>query len=311
MKITTPLLVLALILSPSLLMAQKTDIFVLGYGDKNFVSLTGAYNFSESYENSVIEEKYLKVRKGDSAYYHQLSPKNRKIFFERINISNSDQLYLYNYVEDTLITREVKNLKLIAKLSAYGFVGSSPSKHVFMIGFVVKGDFFINWETPYSNTLVCIGNKNPFITGKLKRMKWKKTERRTFPYDPEYKSVRDWLKKYCREESFKFETEKFEYYLQNLYLYDSLNNSRLEARHLVVKGKKTNAIVFNKVYMDGEAASLSAIGLKAKPQQWTGKLFKNKPPVVFNFLYYTFGCPSIYFLTKEEDSRRILCDNRH
>jgi hypothetical protein len=34
--------------------------------------------------------------------------------------------------------------------------------------------------------------------------------------------------------------------------------------------------------------------------QWTGRLFKGKAPVVFNFITPSFGCHTITFLDKEK-----------
>jgi hypothetical protein len=46
-------------------------------------------------------------------------------------------------------------------------------------------------------------------------------------------------------------------------------------------------------------------------EQWTGKLFKNKPPVILGFQYVAFGCPGITFLSPTEKDIYIYCDNRH
>jgi hypothetical protein len=45
------------------------------------------------------------------------------------------------------------------------------------------------------------------------------------------------------------------------------------------------------------------------PEQWTGKLLKNKPPVAFGFIYE--WCPFITLLDSTYEDIWINCDNRH
>jgi hypothetical protein len=45
--------------------------------------------------------------------------------------------------------------------------------------------------------------------------------------------------------------------------------------------------------------------------QWTGKLFKYKAPVIFGFNGESFGCPHISFLDFSEQSIYKNCDCRH
>jgi hypothetical protein len=46
-------------------------------------------------------------------------------------------------------------------------------------------------------------------------------------------------------------------------------------------------------------------------EQWTGRLFKNKPPVSFGFEYQSFGYHGITLLSETEKEIWISCDNRH
>ncbi|MCF6349602.1 MAG: hypothetical protein L3J23_01040 [Flavobacteriaceae bacterium] len=77
---------------------------------------------------------------------------------------------------------------------------------------------------------------------------------------------------------------------------------------------KNNQIIFNEVFFSGESRSLTSINIgefeKLKTEQWTGKIFKDKP-VMFGFFYKSFGCSWINVLSKLEETIPVLCDNRH
>ncbi len=45
--------------------------------------------------------------------------------------------------------------------------------------------------------------------------------------------------------------------------------------------------------------------------QWTGKLFKDYPPVLFGFVWQSFGCDNIDIIQLPLTTIPILCDNRH
>jgi len=45
--------------------------------------------------------------------------------------------------------------------------------------------------------------------------------------------------------------------------------------------------------------------------QYVGRLFKGKPPVIMGFEYLSFGCDGITFLKKDLPPVYINCDNRH
>ncbi|MFI8605669.1 hypothetical protein ACIGCP_14490 [Cellulophaga baltica] len=68
---------------------------------------------------------------------------------------------------------------------------------------------------------------------------------------------------------------------------------------------------------EGESSSKAPLRIKGEKYdyeenlQYVGRLFKNRPPVVFGFTFKSFGCPSINFIDKNELPIFILCDNRH
>ena len=75
-------------------------------------------------------------------------------------------------------------------------------------------------------------------------------------------------------------------------------------------------VVFDGVFSDSEGASPAPLSFKGeKPNdqllQWTGQLFKDQPPVMFGFMYVSFGCPWIDFLDGSMRNLSFSCDNRH
>lgn len=78
------------------------------------------------------------------------------------------------------------------------------------------------------------------------------------------------------------------------------------AKHSFIINSTTNRKIFETIYHSGEGSDFNALN-----SQFTGKLFKDKPEVIFGFNYHSFGCSSIPFIDKKEESIEIKCDNRH
>lgn len=76
-------------------------------------------------------------------------------------------------------------------------------------------------------------------------------------------------------------------------------------------------MIFEKFYCVHEEPSLVPLNVVGHAKdwrsktQWTGEIFKDRPPVIFGFLFHSSGCPSIDFIEQSENSVRINCDNRH
>jgi len=78
------------------------------------------------------------------------------------------------------------------------------------------------------------------------------------------------------------------------------------ARRLLVLDSETNDRVYETIYYESEGTSLNPLNY-----QWTGKLFKNKPAVIFGFQIHSFDCPTIQFLSMSEKEISLYCDNNH
>ena len=160
-----------------------------------------------------------------------------------------------------------------------------------------------------------MGKENPFVTGGLKPMVWSEIQSEEFPlkFDPQIVPVRNrrWFKDYIPNKSFKFLDKNYAYYIQSL-----AKDGKVKHKYLVVIETLTDEIVFNNVLIDMEGTYLKPLMIENSGSmneifQWTGKLFKNKPPIIYGLIGHSFGCPTIDFLSIEEPSIIILCDNRH
>lgn len=297
---------------PTDLSSQELEIYSLyKYPDNGgFISLTDQYPFHKYEDSSVIADEYLHITDLSERGYHKLSDENRKTFLRRMGITRSDTLFIYNYLLDTLVQYEVEDIKLIAVLSPYGNQ-PPPHPYYYMIGFEIDEKEIEIFGDSIYNSFVYIGEGNPFIKGGLKAIEWEEIGANLFPTDISSPIKKVWFDTYSKGEVYKHETKQYRYFLQNLNFKDQIS-----ARHLVIVELSTDSVVLNKIYNRGEGTGLSGIALKGEKRdypiaQWTGELFRNKPSVVFGFLYHSFGCPGIDFLSEEEGSIYIRCDNRH
>jgi len=88
----------------------------------------------------------------------------------------------------------------------------------------------------------------------------------------------------------------------------------LSERWVIVIRKKDNQTVFNQWFLPGEGSGINSIILDANFRDsgiWTGKILRNRPPILMGNQYQSFGCPSINILGLDEKPIYIQCDNRH
>tara|TARA_R110002012_G_scaffold300941_1_gene500980 strand:- start:3362 stop:4672 length:1311 start_codon:yes stop_codon:yes gene_type:complete len=264
---------------------------------------TAFLNLSETYNENTYNENGDKTKTSILSQTDltkdtiRLNQNQRKKLIHQLKISEFDKVFVYLMEKDSVLSLNIKDLPAIACLNIYGSDNYSNLEDAYEFGF----DF--GKKITDSDNLVYIGKEDPFQLGELRPIVWKQIDDSKFP-----------VKKNLEESHFDMSTFKFSAKKYNYYLQKPLE--RAASYHLVIVDKDSNSIIFNEYYYDSEGTYLKKLKIEGddsetQQSQWTGDLIKNKATVVFGFLGYSFGCPSITVLDKTEPAIRILCDNRH
>jgi hypothetical protein len=272
--------------------------------------LSGFINISEPYEyNYDSEEVQILDKNSIGNDGIQLNQKQKIKFLKSVQISPMDSIFIYNIALDTIYKFSVESMPMEARINIYakGERGISHSDYEF--GFNLGRKYMMGGDN-----FTCVSKTNPFQTGKISPIVWKKITDQYFPvrFDtlPFFNSTREENSRFKAEKSYHFTNEPYNYYLQNL-TYDG----RLSHRYLVITEQKTEQVVMEFSFRSGESSSLTHLTQANDREiyfvQYTGEFFKNKPAVIFGFLGHSFGCPTINFISKSEPPVKILCDNRH
>lgn len=282
------------------------NVTVISSGQKDifsdvFISVSDIYK-----DPMPIQEEVFKNQKNvspDEVRYIELDSKHRRKMLDGLHLTESDSLYVYNYQFNKLQKIPLNKLKAVAYLDFYSMESEEADPGSYMVGFQVEAHQPQGINSQYENAVAYFGNKNPFVEGKMQAIEWKKTGA-------------DISKKYFTHSKLKpGNTFQAQYENLNYYLQDYVENEAVTERKLVVINEK-NEKIFEKTIsnagMDAELAPLNGIDTDAANTiQWTGYLFKGKPPVFFGFIAPYAGCPSISFIDKTEKDFIINCDNRH
>lgn len=296
--------------------AQDLRLFTVNYlpahANKQvcFISLSDVYPLSEHPDSLAIPD--VELMGMDSANYFELHGAYRERFLTSTGISESEKVFIYDYAHEIHFSFFVKDLTVVAMINIYA--GQDDwvfSQRDYMIGFEIDSIQMKNLSNTYYTSLVYVGNEDPFIYHEMKPIFWEKINHQNIPFSDKYLSAMPWLSRMTVGNTFKFDTNEYRYLVQDL-----IQSDIILGRHLLIVDLKTNKTVCERVYHDSEGTSLAPLNNTSPSYenmvaQWTGRLFKNKPPVVFGFLYLSFGCPGITFLDNSENDLYIGCDNRH
>lgn len=296
---------LIFILLPGLFaQAQQLELYRLTYAQDEstgFVSLSDNYRLSDHPDSLAVPISEINR---DSVQFITLSSVYRKRFLDGTNLSEDDKVFIYNFEKEKFVELEIRNLKVIAVLSVYTTIYDWPfSPYDFQIGFKIDASYLAGFSDYYSNTLVYAGRENVFIQNQLNRIEWRVIESTEFPnqlISEKYASI-------IKEEKLEL-TNCHEYSMEehNYYLQTFKKNGIDYAKQLVVVHKASKSKIYERFYMISEGSSFAPDN-----NQWTGSLFKDRPPVIFGFQYHSFGCESIPFIDTEMKENYISCDNRH
>ena len=281
-----------------------------------FVTLTDMFPFSQNADSFVIADKNLGDIEIKDDNVHELVEPYRSRFLKRKNIQETDSIFVYSLQLNKCYSFRVMDISLMAHLSPYG-PDMPITTDQYMIGFEFGSDGLPYEELGYYyyNTIVAIEKSNPFNVGSIEEITWEKTENSNFP-EFELSEIHrrwktEWVENATRSDVFSFVSGYSVYYIQNM-----TRDGGMIGRHLAVVNSKNGKIVFSTFYFDSEGTYLLALnGVESMrmegTSQWTGKLFADKPPIIFGFYGNSFGCPAINFVDQLLEPIYIQCDNRH
>ena len=280
--------------------AQELNIFrVTSLGDNiqmsNIISMSEIYTLSPHSDSSAIPP--LKAMDDSEKDYFTLNAHYRTRFLNGTNTSENDSIFIYDYANNSLSISPVSSAKVVAMLSPYEIGGEYElTQYEYMIGFEVE-EHLINQGNHDENSLVYVGQKNPFIQNKLKNIEWREIESNEIPHAKSTQVNSEIIP----DKAYTFQNGTKTYFIQNFIRYNYV-----WAKHLLIIDSKTKEKVIDTMLYSGEGSDFTELD-----SQYTGQLFKGKPEVIFGFNYHSFGCNLIYFIDRKEKAIELKCDNRH
>ena len=293
---------------------QDPALFMLSWvenSDVAFISLSDIYPLNyDDFDSLILPD--VKEKEIAAAQYFELEAKYRNRFLSKTKISETDSVFVYDYSKNKLVSFVVKNLKVVAMLNFYASESDYPySPYDYMIGFEIDTKKVEGFSDYYRGVLVYVGKENPFTQEQLVPIVWEEISAKDYPSKEIDAENASFLKSLAIGKTYLFEANRLQYFLQD-HLESQFN--QVDFRRLLVVDSKTKDIIIEKIYGRGEGTSPSPLNYEYEYEninQWTGRLFKNKPPVVFGFEYISFGCPFISIIDKSKEDIYIYCDNRH
>lgn len=297
------------ILKPENMKLDSLAIFSL-YSIENKGKYRTFISLSDIYKDSITVPPDIIANQENQSFENlsriELPDLYRKKLLQGTGLTETDTLFLYNYEHNTLQKFQLKDLKAVAHLNLYSSEGDQIYDYYYMVGFELK-ESENKEEDAFENdlSLAAIGKQNPFAQEQLQSIVWIKIQADEFPEN-------DYLKKKDLqiERSVKYDNGDLIYFLQ-----DWKSADYLKYRILIVLDKEKE-LVYSRLFDNSDEGSgltqLNGIDdPKSTYYQWTGKLFKGKPPVLFDLENSSFGCPEILFLRQSHPRLYINCDPRH
>ncbi|MBI0155952.1 MULTISPECIES: hypothetical protein [Gilliamella] len=218
-----------------------------------------------------IQPIFPDIENGYKKEKYQLPQKYRQSFLTASGISETDNLFVYNYEYNKLYSFPISKLEVFA-IKDDCFPTDETN---YQFGFALALNQLPQDYDPNDTTFVYIGKENPFAQQQLTLLNWQTIS------DKEY--------------NYLAQAYGLHYYLRQ---YPSHRDDYPKCGRLMIMNEK------NKILRDDNYVFSSLYGglpLNGKDKdheykkQWTGKLFKNKPLVVFGF-FSRMDCPVIDFI---------------
>ncbi len=266
-----------------------------------FISVSDIYKGEQPIPADIV--KNHKQMTYEERQHFELDAPSRKKLLNGVHLTEKDSLYIYEYGSNKLQKMPISQLKAVAYLSPYTD-SEDLDPDSYMVGFQVATHQKTTEYDRFNNAVAYFGSTNPFVENKMKAIKWQKAgadiSKKYFSHS-----------KLVQGKTYQSQYENLTYYLQ-----DYLEEGNTVERKLVVINDDKEKIAEKTFSLAGSDGGefLPLYGIDADEAnifQYTGHLFKGKPPVIFGFIAQSFGCPSISFLDKTEKDFPINCDNRH
>ena len=269
----------------------------------------------------------------ESQQFFELNAEYRRRLFEQTSISETDTVFIYDYVADVLLAFPVNKLGAFAHLIWHYQHDTPPhSMRSYEVGVGIDSDKLpdFHWSSLRSS-LVYIGQTHPFIRGGLTPIVWERINSDDFPIhktqlglDSLHTAFRHfgyynriaYSANSQRGDAFLFEWQHYRYYLQIWKVNIERTNRSFFSRvgaHLLVFNTKNNKLVVERTFREDDFIGLTSMIIKGYEEerdissQWTGYLFRNKPPVVFQF-ESGWLCTYFIFLDPTVSDIEVMCN---
>lgn len=279
-------------------------------GEKiNFISLSEMLAISDHPDSLTIPSEFWGEVYRRDVDLVLLEGVYRKRFLKGTGLTESDSLFIYDFQIDSIVSFSIKSLTVCAIPNVY--LGDNEfiyDQYQYHVGFRIN-DNLDGFSFYFENAFAAFGRKSPFEKGKMQPLEWMTVEASQLPKVEQLDRNGAVTANLRITGSYLSKQGHFGYYLQDLY-----ENERYFGRHLIVMDMLTDKIVLNQQFYESEGASgapLNSAEGGVGIYQWTGVLFKNYPPVVLGFEFFSFSCESICFFGEKKPAITIKCDNRH
>lgn len=280
--------------------------------NSGFVSLSDNYPVGEADTLAMPDVSELSYEEAERIV---LQGQYRSRLLNTLKLSEKDNIFVYNYANNILVTIPIKEVMVVAWLNIYASPDYAPFRRDdYMIGFEIPVSRLKGIKDNTGNTFVAVGKNNPFEQGKMKHMMWQPVAKKDYPVVPVSAENIKWLEEtgYGVDLSktgdfYTSETEGYIFFVQH-YMYEDGNT---QARRLLVLDAKTKKPVTERFFFNSEGSMLVPLGTDETSEQFVGRLFKSKAPVTLGFEYASFSCESITVISEKREDIDINCDNRH
>lgn len=279
---------------------------------------TAFLDLSESY--AIDEEAPLISPEDFDKDTINISSAQKARLLEAAGILETDTVFIYDFRKDTVYKYTVSELPAIACINIYAM-----GEGEYHLGDYEYGLDLGRRDVGEGENFTFVGSENPFQTGRIKPIVWKRIARKAFPVKlkPEIieKGIIGAHDFFEYKDAYRFTYGELDYYLQELKRISEapIDEEEIMKRYLVVINSKTKKVLFEELYSESEGVTHTPLILEQEDStaeeyeymQWTGCLFKGKSAMIYGLYYISFGCPDIQFVDKKDPPITILCDNRH